>query len=121
MLDNLKTLNPQAVRKIRSYSEATRKSHVSNWRASGMSLSRYSAKHGISVSALSKWIKYYDDNLPETSFKEVSLKEGPVKYPLSFVDSMIEIKMPNGTELKLPFDSKTFNWSHLLGVLLQCS
>jgi hypothetical protein len=121
MLDKPEALNPQASRKIRSYSEATRMSHVSGWRASGLSISRYSAEQGISVSALSKWIKYYGDTLPETTFKAVSLKNGTLTYPCSYENSMLEIKMPNGIHLKLPLDNKTLNWGELLGVLSQCS
>jgi transposase-like protein len=82
MLDNPETLNPQAARKIRSYNEATRMSYVSGYRASGLSMSRYSAEHGISVSTLSKWIKYYGDKLPETTFKEVSLENGTLNCKL---------------------------------------
>jgi transposase-like protein len=121
MSDNPETPNPQAARKIRSYSEATRMSHVSGWRASGKSLSRYSAEHGISVSALSKWVKYYGDKLPEASFKKVSLEKGNKDYQLSYVGALIEIKLPNGIQLKWPLDSDTLNWSQLLGVLSQCS
>lgn len=121
MSDNPETINLQAARKIRSYSEATRKSYVDGFRASGTSLSRYSAEHGISVSALSKWVKYYGVQLPETTFKEVSLKTESKDYQLTDVGSMIEIKMPNGIQLKWPLENNTVNWSQLLGVLSQCS
>lgn len=121
MSDNSKNLSHPVSRKIRSYSEASRISHVSSWRASGMSISRYSEEHGISISALSKWIKYYDDKLPEATFKEVSLENGTLNYQLSYVGSMIEIKMPNGVQFKLPLESKTMNLSQLLDVLSQCS
>jgi hypothetical protein len=96
MLDNPENLNHPVSRKIRSYSEASRTSHVGTWKASGVGLSRYSAEHGISRSALSKWIKYYGDKLPEGPFKEVFLKEGTINYHISYVGPMIEIKMPNG-------------------------
>jgi transposase-like protein len=120
MSETPENINLQAARKIRSYSEATRMSHVSNWRASGVSISRYSAEHGISISALSKWIKYYSDKLPETTFKQVSLENGTVNCQLSYMDSMIEVKMPNGIQIKMPLDDKKVNWPELLGVLSQC-
>jgi hypothetical protein len=119
MLDKPESINSQATDKIHSYSEATQISHVSGWRASGMSISKYNAEHGISISALRKWIKYYADNLSEQSFKEVSLENGTLNYYLSYVGSMVEIKMPNGIQLKLPVDSQPLNWPKLLGILLQ--
>jgi transposase-like protein len=117
MSESPKNINLQAGPKIRSYSEATRKSHVSNWRASGLSLSRYSLKQGISVSALSKWVKNYADKHSETPFKAVSLENGTLNCQLSYGESLIEIRMPNGTQLKVPFDGK-INWPELLGVIL---
>lgn len=120
MSDSPGNLSQQVAHKIRSYSEKTRMSHVSAWRASGMNLSQYSKAQGISVSALSKWIKYYGDRLLNESFKEVSLKPSP-SYQYSKESPMIEIKMPNGVQLKLPLDSKSFNLAQLLGVLSQCS
>lgn len=42
-------------RQVKSYSQEERQAHVDTWRSSGLSMSEYSRRSGISVSNLSGW------------------------------------------------------------------
>lgn len=117
------TINPASFAKIALKSSTTinpskekaRRKHCETWRQSGLSMSEYCRRNGISVSSLSQWLKNRNDEKLITSGLDdqktariVSDKQG------------LEIILSNGICLRLAEIGDVAKVSQLIRSILSC-
>jgi len=76
-------------------------------KASGLSVSLYCLREGVSTTAFYRWVKQLQDGIPEAMLAEEAARKqaesGEALFlPVSLKASPVEIELPNGGIVRLP-------------------
>ena len=80
----------------KQYSEEERVKYCENWKTSKQTKIRFCKEHGISKSALHKWLS---KSANQVQTKESSIKFLPIEAANSKMQHLVEITLPNGIML----------------------
>lgn len=84
----------------KSYTQLEKEQHLLQWKASGLSMSKYCEQASLSVSSLSKW----NSNTKSQQIKFHAVKnqvETPAKQPLAQTTNRLEITLSRNITIRL--------------------
>jgi transposase-like protein len=122
MIMQEKTANATRVITSRHYTpKEERKSHVENWKKSGLTMSEYCRQNNIPIASLSEWKRAQMQDHPK--FKSVQLLKSEKSQPEAATKSnnMIEIMIDQRIQIRLPQISDTSLLINIIKGLMACS
>ncbi len=105
----------------KAHSQSERDAHLAQWKNSGLSMSGYCRRMGLSVSSLSTWNKQSIQKNP--TFKPVLSSSLVKDQPTSSIShaSCIEMIFPSGMKVRLLGSTRLSDWIPMIKALESCS
>lgn len=100
------------------YGAECRQKHLEEWRGSGLSMNEYCHRHDLAISTLSKWNQRHGEPI---GIKLKPLKPARISLPLLPSASLLEIRLPNGIQIRLGNAEDTMTFKKILEVIQSCN